>query len=123
MLAGFFYGLSVHFKIYPIIYSFVFYLFIDCDFSLIERGRKWEAFKNNLISKNKVIFTLVSAGTFIGLTYFFYLMYGYEFLYEAYLYHFERKDHRHNFSIYFYLIYQLYEQPGSAALAVITFVP
>jgi phosphatidylinositol glycan class M len=31
VLAGFFYGLSVHFKIYPIIYSIPLYLYIDCD--------------------------------------------------------------------------------------------
>jgi phosphatidylinositol glycan class M len=31
VLSGFFYGLSVHFKIYPIIYSIVLYFYIDCD--------------------------------------------------------------------------------------------
>ena len=103
--AGIFYGLAVHFKIYPIIYSIPFYLFIDCDFDLIHRGEKWLAFKQNLFSWNKLLFTLISAGTFLGLTYYFYTIYGYEFVYETYLYHFERKDHRHNFSIYFYLIY------------------
>ena len=36
--AGFIYGLSVHFKIYPIIYCFVFYLYIDCDKSSIRNG-------------------------------------------------------------------------------------
>ena len=35
VLSGIFYGLSVHFKIYPIIYSIALYLFIDADFALI----------------------------------------------------------------------------------------
>lgn len=113
VISGIFYGLSVHFKIYPIIYSVALYMFIDCDTKLLESGRKWEAFKKGLFSKNKLVFTLVSAGTFLGLTYFFYTIYGYEFLYESYLYHLERKDHRHNFSIYFYTIYQLFDEPTS----------
>lgn len=36
---------------------------------------------------------------------------GYPFLYEAFLYHAHRLDHRHNFSPYFYLTYLRY--PGS----------
>ena len=43
--AGLIYGLSVHFKIYPIIYSFVFYLYIDCDKRLILQG-KFNIFKS-----------------------------------------------------------------------------
>jgi phosphatidylinositol glycan class M len=105
IIAGFMYGLSVHFKIYPIIYSIVFYLFIDCDFSLIVKNRKWDAFKTNFFTRNRLTFTAVSAGTFIGLTYLFYVIYGYEFLYETYLYHLVRKDNRHNFSVYWYLMY------------------
>jgi phosphatidylinositol glycan class M len=34
-----------------------------------------------------------------------YCRWGYPFLYEAYIYHTDRRDHRHNFSPYFYLIY------------------
>jgi phosphatidylinositol glycan class M len=101
--AGFIYGLSVHFKIYPIIYSFVFYLYIDCDKKSIRNG-KGSIFKD-FFTKNRLIFTLVSAGTFIGFTALFYAIYGYEFLYEGYLYHFVRKDNRHNYSVYFYTIY------------------
>ncbi|MFN9899824.1 MAG: hypothetical protein ACK55Z_13750 [bacterium] len=54
-------------------------------------------------------FTITSALTFLGLTGLFYLIYGDEFIQEAYLYHITRKDNRHHYSVYFYLIYQTYE--------------
>ncbi len=105
VLAGLFYGLSVHFKIYPIIYSIVFYLYIDNNSELIKSGHKWKALTTNFFTKNRLVFTFVSASTFLSLGFYFYYVYGYEFLYEAYLYHFVRKDNRHNLSIYFYMIY------------------
>ena len=130
--AGFFYGLAVHFKIYPIIYCFVLYFWIDMDLTCITKGQFWQAIwqrgntkfdVSQLFSRNRLTFTFVSAGTFIGLTYLFYVIYGYEFLYEAYLYHFIRKDHRHNNSVYFYLIYQLFDEPSSTMVAILTFLP
>ena len=42
----------------------------------------------------------------------FHSSWGYPFLYESYLYHVHRRDHRHNFSPYFYLIYLTYPIPG-----------
>jgi len=125
IIAGFWYGLAVHFKIYPIIYSFVLYFWIDMDYKKLKEQKPWQAIvsKNGFFTKDRLLFTVVSASTFIGLTGFFYLIYGYEFLYEGYLYHFVRKDHRHNNSVYFYLIYQLFEEPNSTTIGILTFVP
>ena len=108
ILAGFFFGLSIHFKIYPIIFSFVLYFFIDCDRDLIAQGGSpYKAIisKKGFFTKDRILFTLMTVLTFISLTALFYVIYGYEFLWEAYLYHFVRKDHRHNNSVYWYLIY------------------
>lgn len=105
-MAGIFYGLSIHFKIYPIVYAVVFYLYVDCDVQLIEQGKRWQAFKKALIpTKNKLILTFTTIATIAAFTYYFYTIYGYEFLYETYLYHLVRKDNRHNFSIYWYMLY------------------
>lgn len=51
------------------------------------------------------------------------LRYGYEFLHETYLYHVTRKDHRHNFSIYFYHLYLLYDSPQGGIAALLAFLP
>ncbi|PHJ20981.1 mannosyltransferase (pig-m) protein [Cystoisospora suis] len=48
--------------------------------------------------------------------------YGWPFIYESYLYHFVRVDIRHNFSLFFYLLY-LTAQTPSKVLAFITFLP
>ena len=66
---------------------------------------------------------MVSAAVCVGLQYLFYKIYGYECLYESLLYHLERKDHRHNFSVYFYMIYELFEDKHSQLLALATFLP
>ena len=125
VLAGFFYGLSVHFKIYPIIYSFVFYFFIDMDRAMIAKGHPYKAItsQHGFFSKNRLIFTAVSAGTFLGFTALFYFIYGWEFLHESLLYHLVRKDHRHNNSVYFYMIYMLYDEPSSTVISLLTFIP
>lgn len=125
ILAGFFYGLSVHFKIYPIVYCFVFYFFIDSDRHMLEKEGRWAkaVYSKGFFTKNRLIFTFCSAFTFIALTASFYPIYGWEYLYESYLYHFIRKDHRHNNSIYWYMIYQLFDEPNSTLYSILMFIP
>ena len=108
-IGGFFFGLVVHFKIYPILYALPIYFFIDR-----EKGR--------FFTKNRVMFTLISGGLFLLLLGYFYNKYGWEFLFETYLYHLTRKDNRHNFSVYFYYIYLNFEQV-SVVQSVLAFVP
>ena len=47
-------------------------------------------------------------------------------MWETYLYHIVRKDHRHNFSVYFYYMY-LSGAPGAASasslVAILAFLP
>lgn len=71
VLAAITYGLCVHFKIYPILYSIPFYLYIDRPMKLEKR-----AFFENFFSKNRIIFTTISAGIFILLFLLFYYIYG-----------------------------------------------
>jgi len=113
--AGFFYGLSVHFKLYPIIYGLVLYFYID--------RKRSDSFLRKLFTRDRLIFGITSAATFLGVSAYFYHLYGYEFIYESYLYHFARKDNRHNFSIYWYIMYYTYDQPQSTIVSILTFLP
>lgn len=101
-LGAFFYGLSVHFKIYPIIYSIALYFFID---HIRPTPRNNQPRIGKLFTRNRLVFFFVSASTFLILTSWMYYLYGYKFLFETYLYHVSRTDPRHNFSVYFYQLY------------------
>ena len=84
--AAIWFGLAVHLRIFPIFFVVPIILWIR-NFGKI--------FK----------FGLISGSVCLGLIALFYIQDGYRFLYEAYLYHFVRKDHRHNFSLFYYAIY------------------
>lgn len=107
-LAALFYGVAVHLKIYPIVYALALYLAIP---------------SSSFFSFARVKFAVVSAGAFLGLTAFYYGLYGYVFLYETYLYHFVRSDHRHNFSVYFYQMYLGTALSDKDIWASLAFVP
>jgi phosphatidylinositol glycan class M len=92
---------------------------------MIQRGESpYRAIiSGGFFTKKRLIFTAATVITFVGLTAGFYPFYGWEYLYESYLYHFIRKDHRHNNSVYWYLIYQLFDEPSSTLIGILTFVP
>ena len=107
--AGALYGLSVHLKIYPIIYVFPLLLIIDSDNSKDSRlSTLWNPVK--WFTVRKIKFFGAAAIVFFGLGYLFYHMYGFQFIYESYIYHSLRVDHRHNFSFNYYFEYFHYDE-------------
>lgn len=142
-LGAFFYGFAIHFKIYPVIYAPALFLYIAYkDNRLTDKNSLNEdnnsstikIFSTKLLSIIKsifrsvfhfksIIFAFIFIVTFLTFLGFFYLIYGYKFLYEFLLYHVIRKDHRHNYSIFYYLIYLTYTQPISKLLSLILFAP
>jgi GPI mannosyltransferase 1 subunit M len=128
-LAAVLFGVSVHMKIYPIIYCIPIWFGIDyamqCGKALQSgKGKKkLPMFKLTMWSRNRLYFGILSAAVFLSCTIGMYILYGQKFLDETYLYHITRKDHRHNFSLYFYHIYLSYDTPSSNMTAVLLFVP
>lgn len=118
-IAALLFGLAVHFKVYPIIYAIP--IWFGIDFLINQSKKKREKFVLRLFSWNRFYFGIVSALAFFALTYAMYLVYGMEFLQETYLYHITRKDHRHNFSLYFLHMYLSSTTPSASSL--LSFVP
>ena len=108
-LSAILYGLTVHFKIYPIIYCVAIYLYLGLP-------------NRPFINGQSIKYGLIAAAVFFGLKAFFYNVYGMEFLYEGYLYHAVRKDHRHNFSIQFMFIYLFFNDIDSIT-STLLFLP
>ncbi|PKI55642.1 GPI mannosyltransferase 1-like [Punica granatum] len=143
--AAVWYGLVVHFRIYPIIYALPIVLVLDPQFfgsgqkpcirswSIGQREKPhfnvsqnklnpWVALKS-IFSMERIIFGLVSGAVFLFCTGLSFYLYKYEFLHEALLYHLTRTDPRHNFSLYFYHIYLHYEREFSVVEKLISFLP
>ena len=100
--AAIWFGLSVHLRIFPIFFVI----------PIIAHIGKF---------KKVFMFGLISGSVCLGLIALFYLKDGYRFLFEAYLYHFVRTDHRHNFSLFYYATYLASADPGSLLSKALTF--
>lgn len=110
ILAGVLFGLCIHLKIYPFIYGPTLLLFLGP--------------LTPLITVKRLIFTFSSLVSFIGLTYWMYTMYGYQYIYESFIYHLVRLDHRHNFSVYNTLLYYTsYDNLNTLSIEKLAFIP
>lgn len=116
LLSGIFLGLSIHFRLYPVIYCIPIYLSLTSD---LHSESKLQQFLPNRHKIRLVIGTTISFCTFTGLGFY---LYGEQYLEEGFLYHLTRIDTRHNFSVFFYLLYITadYHIPG---LSLCTFGP
>lgn len=129
VLAGFFHGAAVHLKLYPIVFSISFLAALSSALSAEEdkedkRHRlSWRRLIA-LIDKDRILFTVVSATTFLLLTLLAFLLFGHSFLQHGLLYHLTRTDNRHNFSPWFYAIYLDFESEASRHyLGLAAFLP
>ena len=139
-VSAFIYGFSVHFKIYPIIYApsiFLYLLYKEfvknkakelapipfCRRVFFKIISTLKMILNNLFTKVALSYIIISSGVFFFLLGIFYKLIGYKFLYEYLLYHLVRKDHRHNYSIFYYIIYLTYDINFSKYLSLVTFLP
>ncbi|KAJ2305356.1 GPI mannosyltransferase 1, partial [Coemansia sp. RSA 2704] len=77
----------------------------------------------NLVNVHRIQFFVISAGVFVALNTAMYGIYGWDFVDETYLYHISRKDHRHNYSMWFLPIYLQFYSPASAAMSLASFLP
>ncbi|XP_953179.1 mannosyltransferase, putative [Theileria annulata] len=122
------FGLSVHFKLYPVIYALpvVFHLYsrelVCCWLNFRKFLMKLPLLLITHINFKQIRFAILSFLSFAFFTYLTFYLYGFESIYESYLYHYVRKDHRHNFSLYFNLMYYIVDTNMNLNLFV-SFVP
>jgi phosphatidylinositol glycan class M len=127
VISGILYGLAVHLRIYPFVFCVPIFFTLFAWNKLGTNGygvtreegerlepkttpgssRKsfWSLFCSTLFHTNsmKFIFSCILINIFLLII--FYQKFGFQFLYETYLFHIVRKDTRHNFSPSFLFIY------------------
>lgn len=110
-MAAVLYGFTIHFKIYPIIYCLAIYLYV------------MKKHKASFFNVHSIKFGFITLFTLLFCTFVFYFIYGYQFLYEGYLYHLTRKDHRHNYSLVFMLIYLTFQHIDKTTSMILMVLP
>eukprot|EP00249_Psilotum_nudum_P007694 c20754_g1_i2 orf=635-1669(-) len=143
--AAIWYGVVVHFRIYPIIYAMAILVVLDNEYpktivvgqrlskKLLEPHKQGQFHTKDrdgcwstivrLLNRNRILFGIVSAMVFFILSGLSYACYGSKFLHESLLYHLTRTDPRHNFSIYFYYIYLHHDYAFTLLERLLSFLP
>lgn len=130
MLSAALFGLAVHLKIFPIIYSLPLYLFLDANYPTQQNSTANPTRKSSnrnilrcFLSPLRLKYTATSVAVFMAATLLCYIWCGERFIQEAYLYHVTRRDTRHNFSVYFYMLYLVQDSWLSFPLGLAAFLP
>ena len=116
--AGLLLGLAAHLKIFPALYAVP--MLLAAGPELLRTGAGWRGWLRRLASPGRLRLVGCAAAGFALPTAGAYWLYGDEYVQEAWVHHLARRDHRHNFSPHFYL---LYLARGRAAAGLLCFVP
>lgn len=124
LLSGAALGAAVHFKLYPIVYALPLYSSAVAEHTFRTGSGQSSSYVAGLLRLNRARLRLVlgAVGTLAALTGACYAAYGVTFLEEAYLHHVSRRDTRHNFSVYFYMLYLTVEE-DDVGISLLTFLP
>lgn len=117
-LSGIIFGLVIHCKIYPVIFSLGLYLFLSGPVKSRWSFQTWSPFNTK-----RLTFFISALFSFTLLTYAYYQRYGQLYIKEAWTYHLNRKDLDHNFSPYFYIYKVLKSDNLQSKLSMIAFLP
>lgn len=102
--AGLLYGLTIHIKLYPIIYAISFYFYIVQRKPYMKTQTKVYYWLKTLTPNSSHLKFFVSSGISLLLSsYISYIYYGQDYIEQSFLYHLKRRDTQHNFSVYFAL--------------------
>ncbi|KAM3966711.1 GPI mannosyltransferase 1-like [Aphomia sociella] len=108
-LSGILLGISLHLRLYPLAFSFPMYLSLG-KYKISRKSSIKEGLLSLIPNKQQIILAHSCITTLFILTYIMYVLYGYEFLFETYIYHLFRQDTKHNFSVLFYYSYLTMDQ-------------
>ena len=135
-LAGLVHGLAIHSKLYPLIYTLSFMVYLGGKQSSNDTRQERQqqnksppawiiAFvvgwiKRLLFQSAPMLFLMSTILSFTGLTYASVEAFGMRALQEGLLYHFSRVDHRHNYAMHWYGMYLSRAREAAATATAMT---